>query len=262
MLGIALSPAATGIYRASNRIVSAISDLFAQPLQKIVQTNLSARTASGLPPDQAWVSMLLGVAAIGWATLIGLGVAASVAVPVVLGPAWTSAVPVVMVFCYMRALSLIDVTTTCLLVCCDRQRFMLVVQVIVAVTVPLASLAVATHMGRSTTTAPLVVAAINAVIMSGLTLTYGREAVRLSGSRLSTVVGSLLLALTPGLCVGVILAMLSQLHFFLGFPPRLALATQIFSAMLGLFAGLLLIRKRLIASIAMLGSPERMQPAA
>jgi O-antigen/teichoic acid export membrane protein len=42
VLGASLSPAATGIYRASNRIVSTLTDLFAQPLQKIAQTNLSA----------------------------------------------------------------------------------------------------------------------------------------------------------------------------------------------------------------------------
>lgn len=255
VLAVALSPAATGIYRASNRVVSAISDLFAQPLQKIVQTNLSARSARGLEPDQLWISMLLGVAAIGWATLIGLGVAASVAVPVVLGPAWKPAVPVVMIFCYGRALSLIDVTTTSLLVCCDRQRFMLVVQTIVAVAVPGASLLTALYLGKSASYAPMAVAAVNVAIMSGLTVTYGLKAARLSQSSVTVIVHSLALALIPGLCVGVGVFALNQLGAPGRMPPVLVLGGLMVAGAVGLGVGLMLIRERLLASIAALGAP-------
>lgn len=256
VLGIVLSPVATGIYRASNRIVSAISDLFAQPLQKIVQTNISARSARGLAPDQGWITMLLSVAAIGWAALIGMAVAAETVVPVVLGPAWTGAVPVVMVFCYARALSLIDVTTTSLLVCCDRQRFMLVVQVIVAVSVPALSLIAASHNAHDSSMAPVVVAMVNALVMSGLTFTYGREAARLSGTSTVAVTKAFALALIPGACVALCLSLMRHAPFVSGLAPPTLVALLVVAGGIGLGSGLLMIRRRLLASIATLGSPR------
>ena len=143
ILGALLSPAATGIYRASNRIVSALTDLFAQPLLKIVQTNVSARAARGLAPDTSWLGMFTGVAAIGWAALAALAFAADDLVPLILGEKWRVTTPLVIIFCAARAFSLLDATTTSLLVSCDRQRFMLAAQIGAATLVLLASAALA-----------------------------------------------------------------------------------------------------------------------
>ena len=257
VLGVVLSPVATGIYRASNRIVTSVSDLFAQPLQKIVQTNLSARSARGLPPDQAWIGMLLGLAAIGWATLAGLAVSAWAVVPVVMGPAWTNAVPVVIVFCFMRAISLIDAATACLLVCCDRQHFMLTVQSIVAMAVPASSLVLAHFGPGSTAEAPVVVALGNAMIMCGLTITYGREAARLSRSGLVEIVRAFLPAMVPGIVVVVSISGLNALHLWGHAAPREVVGMLVGAGAIGLACGLLLIWRHLAASMASLAEPAR-----
>jgi len=111
LLGILISPAASGLYRASNRIVSSIGDLFAQPLQKISLTAVAARTASGLEPGLGWLRLFGGIAPIAWGLLAGLACFADVFVPAILGAKWSAAVPIVMVFCAARALTILDATT-------------------------------------------------------------------------------------------------------------------------------------------------------
>lgn len=253
VLGIVLSPAATGVYRASNRIVSSISDLFGQPLQKIVQTNLSARSSRGLRPDHSWIAMLTAVAAIGWAALFGLAVSARQVVPFVLGPAWGKAAPVIVVFCAARALSLIDAATTSLLVCCDRQKFMLKVQTMVAILVPLTSLALSLVMPRDSTLAPTVVALAYLMIMSGLTIAYGREAARLSDASAREVLGALLFSVVPGLFVTLALIVLEMSQFGRGLEQRVFIVAAVAVSAVALGAGLMVIRKRLIASLHSLG---------
>ncbi len=253
VLGIVLSPAATGLYRASNRIVSSISDLFAQPLQKIVQTNLSARSSRGLQPDHSWIAMLTAVAAIGWAALFGLAVSAKQVVPFVLGPAWEKAAPVVVVFCAARALSLIDAATTSLLVCCDRQKFMLKVQTTVAILVPLTSLGISLVMPPNSTYAPAVVALAYFVIMSGLTIFYCREAARLSHTSAREVLWALMVSAIPGAFVAAALVILEMSEFGRGLEQRLFVPVAAAVAAIALGAGLLVIRRRLLSSIHSLG---------
>lgn len=253
VLGVVLSPAATGIYRASNRIVSAISDLFAQPLQKIVQTNLSARSARGLEPDHGWIAMLTAVASIGWAALLGLAVSAQQVVPFVLGPAWEKAAPVVAVFCAARALSLIDAATTSLLVCCDRQKFMFKIQTTVAILVPLTTLGFSFVLSGKSAVAPTVVAFANLVIMSGLTFAYSREAARLSNASAREVLWALSVSLVPGLLVAASLMILEMSRFGRGLELHFFVPVAAAVAAIALGAGLLVIRKRLLASIHSLG---------
>lgn len=135
VLGILLSPAATGLYRASSRIISAASDLFVQPLQKIAQTNLSARYKQQLDNSTAWLKMLSGVGAVAWSALAALALLAGDIVPLVLGEKWLPAVPIVIAFCAIKAFSVLDAVTTSFLVCHDRQRDMLRVQLSTAIAV-------------------------------------------------------------------------------------------------------------------------------
>lgn len=253
VLGIALSPAATGLYRASNRIVSSISDLFAQPLQKIVQTNLSARSSRGLRPDHSWIAMLTAVASIGWAALLGLAVSAKQVVLFILGPAWEKAAPIIVVFCAARALSLIDAATTSLLVCCDRQKFMLKVQTTVAVLVPVSSLGLTLVVPQASELAPTVVALSYLAIMSGLTLAYGREAARLSSASARDVFVAMLFSAIPGLFVTVALIALETSQFGRSLEQRLFVASALVVSVIALVFGLMVIRKRLLSSIQSLG---------
>jgi len=133
VLGAVMSPAATGIYRAGNRIVSAIVDLFVQPLFKMAQANVSARAARNLPANGEWLIMSKGGATIAWATLAALAVTAPTFVPWLLGEHWLPAVPVVQLFCLFKAPSLLDATTTSLLVARNEQRYTFRVQALVCV---------------------------------------------------------------------------------------------------------------------------------
>lgn len=245
ILGALLSPAATGIYRASNRIVSALTDLFVQPLQKIVQTNVSARSARGLPPNTAWIDMFTGVAPIAWAALAGLAVAADDIVPLVLGEKWHVAAPVVVVFCVVRAFGLIDATTTSLLICCDRQRFMLRVQITIASLVLLTSAALASH-------GPRTVAIATGCILAGLSLVYCREAARLSGASMRRLAGAIAVALTPAVFVVLSVEILRLIE---PAPADLAWTPVIHTAMAaaaGMIAGLVIVRRPLLSSIGQL----------
>jgi O-antigen/teichoic acid export membrane protein len=135
VLGVLLSPAATGLYRASSRIISAASDLFVQPLQKIAQTNLSARYKQRLDNSTIWLKMLSGVGTAAWSALAALALLANDIVPLVLGTKWLPAVPIVIAFCVIKAFSVLDAVTTSFLVCHDRQRDMLRVQLSTAIAV-------------------------------------------------------------------------------------------------------------------------------
>jgi O-antigen/teichoic acid export membrane protein len=157
VLGAVLTPAATGLYRASNRIVSTMVDLFGQPLQKIAQTNLSAAYKRKDNLGTSWLKMLSGVGAIAWTGLATLGFLARDLIPLVLGEKWAPAVPIVIAFCVIKSFSLLDAVTTSFLVCHDRQRDMLRIQMTGAVVViviawlasPLGALGVAIAVGSA-----------------------------------------------------------------------------------------------------------------
>lgn len=250
VLAIVLSPAATGIYRASNRIVSALTDMFAQPLQKIVQTNVSAQAARGLPPDLSWLSMFTSVTAVAWAALVGLALSARDVVPLVLGDSWNAAAPVVVVFCATRALGLVDATTTSLLVCYDRQRFMLSVQIFVAIAVPLSSLALASY-------GPIFVAIANGGIMACLTALYYREAARISGATTGDLARALLVAMTPAASVAICIGALGGGVKASTFPLSSTLFQIAAVAILGFGVGLVLVRQQLLYSVRALSPGAR-----
>ena len=173
VLGTALSPIATGLYRASNRIVSAMTDLFAQPLQKIAQTNLSASYVRNSDMRTDWLRMLAGVGAMAWSGLITLAFLAPHIVPFVLGAKWANAVPIVLVFCMTKCFSLLDAVTTSFLVCHDRQRAMFKVQLSAAIAVVVLGYGAA-HFG------PVAVAIAVGLATTGMSLAYGRMVLTIS----------------------------------------------------------------------------------
>lgn len=201
-LAVLISPAATGIYRASNRVVLAISDLFAQPLLKIIQTDLSARVARRLPPGREWLLMFTATATFGWAALAALAMTSREAVPLLLGEKWRAAAPVIAVLCAVRALSLLDVTSTAVLICFDRQRWLMGLQAAVAIGCLGASAALAHH-------GPLAVAVGNGCVTACLGLGYLRKAARLSGVRFGELLDAVAVALVPA---GAVIAAIAIVH--------------------------------------------------
>ena len=132
LLGIFLSPAATGLYRAANRIATAVSDLVSQPTRIIAATRLSARSAAGRQATDLWPSILGASALLGWTALAALAGLATLIVPAVLGQRWLAAVPLVSILCLARACGLLDSVSSPLLVAYNRQTVILWAQAAVS----------------------------------------------------------------------------------------------------------------------------------
>ena len=247
MLGIFLSPVATGIYRAGNRIVLAISDLFAQPLQKIIMTRLSARAARRLPLGMEWLVMFTGGAAIGWAVLAGLAVAADDVVPLLLGEKWAPAAPVVAILCAVRALSLLDVATTSLLVCLNRQRYLLAIQAGASISIVAASSVLAPF-------GPRAVAIGSGCVLLCLTIAFLRRAVALSGGTARDLLGALGTALAPAVCV---IATIELFRWIAPASPDVPWAPVIRAGVggaLGATLGIAIVRRRFMDALGRLGA--------
>ncbi|OYU35994.1 oligosaccharide flippase family protein [Novosphingobium sp. PASSN1] len=138
VLGVVLSPAAAGLYRASNRMVTALADMFVQPAGMLALTTLAAHRARGARQDQdaqaqgAWLRLTGLFAVLGWPALAVLALFADRLVPLVLGPAWAAAGPVVAVFCLARMAALVSAVASAALIVAARQGRVLAVQTVAA----------------------------------------------------------------------------------------------------------------------------------
>ncbi len=133
LLGVVFSPAASGLYRVGNRIVTALADMFNQPAGLLMTTSLAAAHARGEHRGRAWLGLLAPFAALSWPALAVLALTADAVAPVLLGPAWAAAGPVIAVFCVARMASLIGVGATAELVISNRQGRILAIQTAAAV---------------------------------------------------------------------------------------------------------------------------------
>jgi hypothetical protein len=136
VLGVVFSPAASGLYRASNRMVTALADMFVQPAGMLALTTLAAERARGRSGDRAsgaWLRLGGLFAVLCWPALAVLTLFADRLVPLALGPAWAAAGPVVAVFCFARMAGLVTSVASAALVVADRQARVLGVQTAAAV---------------------------------------------------------------------------------------------------------------------------------
>lgn len=135
VLGVVFSPAAAGLYRASNRMVTALSDMFVQPAGMLALTTLAAQRARGegqMEAQGAWLRLTGLFAVLGWPALAVLALFADRLVPLALGPAWAAAGPVVAVFCLARMAALVTAVASAALIVADRQGRVLAVQAVAA----------------------------------------------------------------------------------------------------------------------------------
>ena len=88
LLGIFLSPSATGIFRASHRMVTGVSDLINNPTRLTAVTIFSRGAADGVQSASRWPRIAAATALLGWTALCGLAAISNRAVPMVLGPRW------------------------------------------------------------------------------------------------------------------------------------------------------------------------------
>lgn len=243
-LGALLTPFATGLFRAASRIVSALTDLFAQPLQKIAQTNLAARKAHGMGVDDSWLGMFSAVGALGWCALATLACVAKELVPIVLGAHWVAAAPVVVVMCVVRGLPILDATTVAMLVCAERRTDVLRIQIVTALGVVSAALLFA---GQGV----LAVSVALGLVLSAQSAALSYLCCRLSDVTASRFLRSLGRALTPS--VAAVMAV-SLYRMNAGSVDRswLALGAMLAVAAVGAMGGLFLIRGGLIHSAKLL----------
>jgi hypothetical protein len=127
-LGAVFSPAASGLYRAGNRVVSALADMFVQPAGLLVTTGLAAERSRGGGGDGAWLRLSGLFGALCWPALAGLAVVADEIAPVLLGPAWAGAGPIIAVFCLARWQHCRSRWPSAVLVIEDRQHSVLWIQ--------------------------------------------------------------------------------------------------------------------------------------
>jgi O-antigen/teichoic acid export membrane protein len=133
LLGAFLSPAATGVYRASHRVVTSVSDLISNPTRMTAVTLFSRRAADGRDSAPLWPKVAAAAAFLGWTALAGLAAVSAPLTPLVLGSKWRSAGAVVAILCLQRAFVMVDGVTTQLLVAYGHARNLLAVQASMAV---------------------------------------------------------------------------------------------------------------------------------
>jgi O-antigen/teichoic acid export membrane protein len=133
LLGAFLSPAATGLYRASHRMVTGVSDLINQPTRMMAITLFSRRAALGRPSGEAWPKFAAACALLGWTALAALAAMSAQITPLVLGTRWTGAAPIIAILCLQRAFALIDGVSAPLLVAYGHAKALLAAQATVAI---------------------------------------------------------------------------------------------------------------------------------
>ncbi|KQO91409.1 oligosaccharide flippase family protein [Methylobacterium sp. Leaf91] len=133
IIGALLSPSATGLYRTGSRIVTAASDLFAQPANLISRTAFSRLVREGKRPEEVWPDALLVFGILAFPALAGLAIMSGEIVSLVLGPTWQGAAQVIATLCVARGAGLVPAILGPLFIVRDLQRTVLAVQTFAAV---------------------------------------------------------------------------------------------------------------------------------
>lgn len=166
VLGVALSPAAAGLFRAANRMVTALSDMFLQPAQLLTASSLGAARAEGRQVAGQWLRLCGLFATLAWPALALLALQADRIVPLLLGPAWSAAAPLVTLFALARMAALVATVSSSSLVVASRQRRVLGVQASSALATAGLTLLAAPFGARWAAAAVAAVAMVNAAVLA------------------------------------------------------------------------------------------------
>ncbi|WBH17094.1 oligosaccharide flippase family protein [Sphingomonas radiodurans] len=245
ILGALLSPAATGVFRASNRVVTAASDMFSQPAALLSRTALSHRFAQGRPADGSWFAMFVAIGFIGWPALLGVALLGDWIAVTALGPAWSSAAGPIAILAVARLWSMLTAVATALLVTYDRQRLVLSSQMLAAVGVALATVALAVW---GVTGAALAALGVNMAV----SLWLARAALRLGPLPFAEADQLLQAILLPSLCtaVGTIVGRLLAVDHVAVGAGQLVLAIGCGSV--GWVVGVVLVRRAALGALLLL----------
>ncbi len=250
ILGAVLSPAATGLYRASSRIVTAAADMFAQPIRMLSLTAFSDRASRGLGTGDLWPRMMAAMAFVAWAALAGLALVADKVAPLVLGPQWHGAGPIITILCCVRMFGLMDSVTTPLLVAASRQHAVFWAQAVSACVV----LAVTAYFGRHGVQSATLASGAVVIGLSGTLLVLARHVSppdrKLIPEVLTTAFYPVALMLA---CAGATRMMLERGHFG---EPRLHLPLIVAAGVVAWGVAVFSIRKRAARTLKSL-APEQ-----
>jgi len=250
LLGVILSPAATGLYRASHRMVTGVSDLISNPTRLTATTIFSRRSAEKMESGALWPNIAAATAFLGWTALAGLAAVSNQVVPLLLGPRWIAAGPIVAILCLQRAFSLIDGVTGPLLVAYSHVRILLHIQFITAISGIVLLIAMASY--------GVAAAAFSSVIAAGATsllmiVSAGRRFPGLA----SGLPRALPVALGPALFTGLAAYGCERVIASSRFPPHLAVATEVLAGVGAFLCAAILLRRGVVASLHALNPPPR-----
>lgn len=200
LLGIAFSPAAAGLYRASNRMVTALADMFNQPAGLLATTTMAAARSRGEAGSEIWLRLLALFAALSWPALAVLALLADRIAPLALGPAWAAAGPIVAVFCVARMAGLVATVASSALVVNDRHGRVLSIQGLAAIATAGLTLFAAPYGPRAAAMASAVVAILAALALAHAALRTARH----DRTALGETARAVLVPLFGGFCAALL----------------------------------------------------------
>jgi O-antigen/teichoic acid export membrane protein len=250
LLGTFLSPAATGLYRASHRMVTGVSDLVSNPTRLTAVTIFSRRSAEGLESGPLWPRIAAASAFMGWTALAGLAAISDQVVPLVLGARWAAAGPIVAILCLQRAFTLIDVVTGPLLVAYSHVRVLFGVQLAMAI----ASVALLAVMARYGVAA----AALSSVLTAGASMVILATIASRKFTGLANGLPRVLpVALGPALATSMAAFVASRYLVAPGPHVVAGILREVAAGAAGFAAAVVLLRRRVIDILHALNPPAR-----
>ena len=130
LIGALISPAATGIYRAANRVVSAAGDVCGQPLKIIALSKFGSLVARNEDPSRAYHDVLAVTLLLTSTFLSALAVVSEPLVALIADDAWSGVTGVTAALCIGRFFSVVSAVSSPLLVAQGKQKVLVPLQFI------------------------------------------------------------------------------------------------------------------------------------
>lgn len=147
VLGLVLSPAAVGAYRAGSRVANTGNDLVLRPMHAISWWRFAALERAGDRAGMraAWLQQTGFLAAVAWPAMAVLALYSRPLVELLLAPGWAAAAPVVAVLAGAHALGVLRALAAPALVCGGRPGLLVRVDLAAAALLLLLLLPLAAH---------------------------------------------------------------------------------------------------------------------
>ncbi|MDA8870106.1 oligosaccharide flippase family protein [Rhizobiaceae bacterium] len=148
LLGVFLSPAAVGAYRAGSRAASTGNDLILRPMHAITWSAFSRleRENDTVGMREAWLAQTRFIIAVAWPAMAVLALASEPLVTLVLSKSWSAAAPIVTILAVSHAVGAAKALAAPVFVCRGRADILVKLDIASALLLMLSLLAVV-HLG-------------------------------------------------------------------------------------------------------------------